>query len=100
MDDTTERKVRDLKLKILQTEKELSGTQHHTGVAAMLRAGHPGQLAKTAERERKRLETKLEDLRARLAAVEAPAAAPEAQEKAAPAKAKAAPKTPKKTGGK
>jgi hypothetical protein len=106
MDETTERKVRDLKLKILHVERELSGAQHHSGVSAMLRVGHPGQIAKAGERERKRLETKLEELKSKLEAlepgsvakpIEAAAPEPVSKEKAAPVKTETAAKTTKKT---
>ena len=105
MDELTERKVRDLKLKIVHVEKELAATQHHNDLGAMLRTGHPSQIAKAGERERKRLETKLDELRTKLAELDPdyhkPAAPetpkPAVKEKAAPAKAAATPKTARKT---
>jgi hypothetical protein len=66
MDEATERKIRDLKLKILKVEKELAATQHSANLGSWLHAGHAGQIQKTAERDRKRLEAKLEELRAQL----------------------------------
>ena len=69
MDEATERKVRDLKLQILKAEKELAASQHSANLGAWLGAGHPKQLQHTAEKERRRLETKLDELRAKLEAV-------------------------------
>jgi hypothetical protein len=110
MDEATEHKIRSLKFKILQAEKELSATQHKGELGQWLHAGHPQQMAKANEREHKRLEDKLEDLKSRLkeltgesdtpepaaVAAEAPAK-PKAAKKAAATKATAATKTPKKT---
>lgn len=108
MDENLEHKIRDLKLKILRVEKELAKTLHNANLGAWLHAGHPSQMAKAGERERKRLETKLTELREKLEelapgsmpqpvkaeAIPAPAPAPEkAQpvvEPPAPAKPKAA----------
>ena len=66
MDETTERKVRDLKLKILKVEKELAASLHSANLGAWLHAGHAGQIQKTAERDRERLQNKLEDLKHQL----------------------------------
>lgn len=66
MDDATEHKIRDLKLRILRVEKELAKTVHNANLGSWLRAGHPGQIAKAGERDRKRLEDKLAELRAQL----------------------------------
>jgi outer membrane biosynthesis protein TonB len=66
MDENLEHKIRGLKLKILQTEKELSRSLHNVNLGAWLHAGHPTQMAKAGERERKRLEAKLADLREQL----------------------------------
>jgi len=109
MDEATTHKVRDLKLKILHVEKELQATQHNADLGQYLRAGHASQMAKANERERERLETKLEELRSKLNELtggEPPAApgpkpepaapAPTPAKKAAATKATAAPKTEKK----
>jgi outer membrane biosynthesis protein TonB len=66
LDDQTEKKIRDLKLRILKTEKELQSSQHHLKLGAWLRAGHAGQLNRNAEKDRIRLEEKLKDLHASL----------------------------------
>jgi hypothetical protein len=117
MDENTEHKIRDLKLRILRTEKEIAATLHNAGLSAYLRAGHPTQVNKAAERDRKRLDEKLADLKFKLEELapgstqspeaiptaEVEAAAPE-KESPAPAKKVAAAKTtatsksaPKKT---
>jgi hypothetical protein len=66
MDEQTEKKIRDLKLRITMAEKELTATQNSMKLGVMLKAGHAGQMAKNAERDRERLESKLETLRAKL----------------------------------
>jgi hypothetical protein len=66
MDENLEHKIRDLKLRILRVEKELARTLHNVNLGAWLHAGHPSQMAKAGERERKRLEGKLAELRAQL----------------------------------
>jgi len=66
MDENLEHQIRDLKLKIMRVEKELARTLHNVNLGAWLHAGHPSQMAKAGERERKRLETKLAELRAQL----------------------------------
>lgn len=112
MDDATAHKIRGLKLKILHVEKELAATHHNAELGQWLRAGRTAQMAKASERERIRLETKLDDLKARLAALTTegsapaplaapatvePAPKPKAAKKAAATKAAAAPKTARKT---
>ena len=76
MDEATERKVRDLKLRILKTEKELAATQHTMHLGAWLGAGHAGQIHRTAEKDRLRLEAKLEELKAKLEEVAPGSSAP------------------------
>lgn len=66
MDENLEHKIRDLKLRIMRVEKELARSLHNVNLGAWLHAGHPSQMAKAGERERKRLETKLAELRAQL----------------------------------
>ncbi len=66
MDEATERKVRDLKLRILKVEKELAASQHSANLGAWLHAGHAGQIQRTAERDRERLQAKLEELKKQL----------------------------------
>jgi hypothetical protein len=66
MDENLEHKIRNLKLKIMRVEKELSRSLHNVNLGAWLHAGHPSQMAKAGERERKRLESKLAELRAQL----------------------------------
>lgn len=78
MDELTERKIRDLRLKLLMVDKELNASQHKTNLGAMLRAGNPTQMARAADRDRKRLEEKRDKLMEQLAALE-PTAAPEAK---------------------
>jgi hypothetical protein len=101
MDDATEHKIRDLRLRILKVEKEIAASKHNANLGAWLRAGHPSQMAKQGERERQRLEAKLEDLQAKLAELQptdetAPAPAadepPAEKKKAADAKDAAAKK--------
>jgi hypothetical protein len=50
----------------MRVEKELARTLHNVNLGAWLHAGHPSQMAKAGERERKRLEAKLTELRAQL----------------------------------
>jgi hypothetical protein len=97
MDQTSEHKIRDLKLKILHAEKELAASQHNSSLGAALRTGHASQMARAAERDRKRLEGKIEELKSQLASLERGEDAPAAPDtkRAAPAKAAAAPKTKK-----
>ena len=83
MDEATERKVRDLKLKILKTEKELAATQHTMNLGAWLGAGHAGQMHRTAEKDRQRLEAKLAELKAKLEELAPGSTAPAAKPKAA-----------------
>jgi hypothetical protein len=108
MDEATVHKVRDIKLKIMHVEKELAATQHNAGLGQWLGAGHAGQMARANERERTRLEAKLEELKTKLneltggeevpaTVAEAPAEEPKAAKKAAATKATAAPKAAKKT---
>lgn len=121
MDDQTEKKIRDLKLRILKTEKELQSSQHNMKLGAWLRAGHAGQINRNAEKDRLRLEDKLKELKAMLESLtgitaepplaKTPAAQPvkspktekadsvkkETPKKAEPAKEKTAAKTEKKT---
>jgi len=66
MEENLEHQIRDLKLKIMRVEKELARTLHNVNLGAWLHAGHPSQMAKAGERERKRLEAKLAELRAQL----------------------------------
>ena len=66
MEENLEHQIRDLKLKIMRVEKELARTLHNVNLGAWLHAGHPSQMAKAGERDRKRLETKLAELRAQL----------------------------------
>jgi hypothetical protein len=66
MDETIERKVRDLKLQILKAEKELAKTQSSANLGAWLHAGRANQIQKNAERDRQRLEAKLTELKAKL----------------------------------
>ena len=66
MDENLEHKIRDLKLKIQRVEKELAKTLHNANLGAWLHAGHPSQMAKAGERERKRLEAKITELREKL----------------------------------
>jgi gamma-glutamyl:cysteine ligase YbdK (ATP-grasp superfamily) len=90
MDDATQIKIRDLKLKIVKVERELNATLHNSNLAAALRTGHAGQLAKAAERDRVRLEAKLEELKAKLDSVTG--TAPAVEEKATEIKAPVAEK--------
>jgi len=69
MGETTEHKIRDLRLRILKVEKEIAATKHNVNLGAWLRAGHASQMAKQGERDRERLEAKLEELKAKLAAL-------------------------------
>jgi hypothetical protein len=90
MDENLEHKIRDLKLRILRVEKELVRTLHNVNLGAWLHAGHPSQMAKAGERERKRLEAKLTELRAQLeklapGSTPQPAPAPVEAEPVAPA---------------
>lgn len=71
MDDSATKKIRDLKLQIAKLEKELIQTQHTLGLQGWLKTGHAGQISKTAQKDRRRIEEKLQDLRTRLAALEA-----------------------------
>ena len=86
MDDAAERKVRDLKLQILKVEKELAKTQSSAHLGAWLHAGHAGQIQRTAERDRQRLETKLAELKAKLEELVPGSAAPAEKPKPAAAK--------------
>jgi hypothetical protein len=67
MDDVTEHKIRDLRLRILKAEKEIAASKHNVNLGAWLGAGHASQMAKQGERDRQRLEAKLEELKAKLA---------------------------------
>ncbi len=93
MDEATEHKVRDLKLKILKAEKELAATQHTMNLGAWLHAGHAGQMHRSAEKDRARLEAKLEELRTKLEEVAPGSTAPaeKPQEDGKPAAAAKAP---------
>ena len=94
MDEVTERKVRDLKLKILKVEKELAASQHTANLGAWLRAGNANQIHKSAERDRQRLETKLEELKGKLEEIAPGAASAPEKPKRAAAKKEAVVKTP------
>jgi hypothetical protein len=98
MDEQHDKKVRDLKLKVVMTEKELAASQHNAKLGAWLKAGHAGQISKNAARDRERLEARLEDLRAKLAAltVEPPPPVVEPEKKTAAEKPVAAMKPRKK----
>ncbi len=95
MDEATEHKVRDLKLKILKTEKELAATQHTMNLGAWLHAGHAGQMHRSAEKDRVRLEAKLEELKGKLEEL-APGSTSPAKEADGAAKPTAAEKAPVK----
>jgi hypothetical protein len=90
MDEQTEKKIRDLKLKIHTLEKEQTQSQYTMNRGAFLRAGHAGQIARNADKDRARIQEKIDELRAKLEELTgptedpapAPAAEPE-QEKAA-----------------
>lgn len=103
MDEATERKIRDLRLKILKVEKELAARQHSANLGTWLHAGHAGQIQRTAERDRQRLETKLKELKTKLEAVipgsTKPAAIPK-REVAKKTVAKPAPAAKKKAAAK
>jgi hypothetical protein len=100
MNEDIQQKIRDLKMKIARAERELTATRHNSGLAAALRTGHAGQLAKAAERDRLRLETRIEELRTKLAALLEPAdSSPDPAEKAAEAPAPAVEKVQKKAAG-
>ena len=86
MDETIERKVRDLKLKILKVEKELAATQHSANLGTWLHAGRAGQIQHTAERDRVRLEAKLAELKAKLEEVAPGSTAPPEKPKRVAAK--------------
>ena len=104
MDEATERKARDLKLKILKVEKELAASQHTANLGAWLRAGNANQIHKNAERDRERLETKLEELKSKLEEVAPDSTASTAEKPKRTAAKKAAEKstatTTKKAAGK
>jgi hypothetical protein len=90
MDQTPEQKIRDLKLKLLRAEKELTTSQHNSSLGAALRTGHASQMARAAERDRLRLEARIEELKTKLAALEAsapPAPAAESPQSGPPRKA-------------
>ncbi len=69
MDEATQRKVRELKLKILMLEKELKQSQHTMGLQGWLKAGHSGQISRAAAKDRSRIEEKLELLREQVRAL-------------------------------
>ena len=90
MDDAArEQKIRSLKIRIMQAEREIAAKQHGSHLNAFLSVGHAGQIAKAGERERKRLEDKLDGLRKQLGELDPTAAPP-------PEKSADAPLIPKK----
>lgn len=97
MDDAAERKVRDLKLRILKVERELAKTQSSANLGAWLHAGHAGQIQRTAERDRQRLAAKLEELKAKLEELAPGYAAPPEEPKPKAAKKAASPAPAAKT---
>jgi len=89
MDDAVrEQKIRSLKIRILQVEKEIAAKQHGSKLNAFLSVGHASQIAKASERETKRLEDRLEVLRKQLGELDPTAATP-AKEAEKPARPKA-----------
>ncbi|MBI5059766.1 hypothetical protein HZB60_08315 [candidate division KSB1 bacterium] len=50
-------------------EKELTQTQYTLNRGAFLRAGHAGQIARNADKDRARIQEKLDDMRTKLAAL-------------------------------
>jgi hypothetical protein len=92
MDEATQKKIRDLNLKIAKLEKELVQTQHTLGLQSWLKAGHAGQLSRTAQKDRLRIEEKIGDLKSQLNALE-PKPETSPQENAAPKKRAAKKKT-------
>lgn len=72
MDELTTKKVRDLKLKITNLEKELTQTQHTMGLQGWLKAGHSGQIARNADKDRKRIEAKIAELKSQILSLESP----------------------------
>ncbi|MDD5088108.1 MAG: hypothetical protein PHI18_04855, partial [bacterium] len=82
MDDAArEQKIRSLKIRILQAEREIAAKQHGSKLNAFLSVGHASQIAKTSEREVKRIEDKLDGLRKQLLELDPTAAPTDAEEK-------------------
>lgn len=115
MDETTEKKVRSLKLKVVMAERELHSSSGKWKLGALLKAGHADAMNREVNKVTERLEAKIAKLKADIAAltgeaVDAPKpaaakpvkAAPKAEEpKPAPVKKTAATKkTPAKSAAK
>lgn len=82
MDETTEKKVRALKLKLLMAEKELHASSGKWKLGALLGAGHASAMNREVIKLKERLEGKIEKLRQELALLTGePLPATTAQEK-------------------
>lgn len=97
MDDATqEQKIRSLKIRIMQVEKEIAAKMHGSHLNAFLSVGHASQIAKASERDRKRLEGKLEELKKQLYELDPRAIPPPEKVEAKPAPVEKPPTKPKK----
>jgi hypothetical protein len=63
MDETVEKKVRSLKLKLLMAERELHASSGKWKLGAMLGAGHLSQMNREVVKLKDRLESKIEKLK-------------------------------------
>ncbi len=69
MDETTEKKVRALKLKLAMVEKELHASSGKWKLGALLGAGHTAAMNREVVKLKERLESKIERLRSDLASL-------------------------------
>lgn len=67
MDDSIEKKVRTLRLKLLMAERELHAASGKWRLGALLKAGHANAMNREVDKVTDRLEAKIDKLRAEIA---------------------------------
>ncbi|MBK6910477.1 MAG: hypothetical protein IPK53_13395 [bacterium] len=106
MDESVEKKLRALKLKLLMAEKEMQASSGKWKLGALLKAGHTDAMNREVDKLHDRLEKKIATLKSEIAELSgavdnvantAPAEKPVAK---AAAKKSAVPAAPKKTAAK
>ncbi|MBL0060642.1 MAG: hypothetical protein IPP40_03935 [bacterium] len=79
MDETLEKKLRALKLKLVMAEKELMASSGKWKLGALLGAGHTSAMNREVVKLKERLEGKIEKLRNEIAKITGEAPAPKAE---------------------
>jgi len=92
MDETLEKKLRALKLKLVMAEKELQASSGKWKLGALLGAGHTSAMNREVVKLKERLEGKIDKLKTEIAEITVEAPAPKAEVEKPKAKAEPAKK--------